>query len=65
MIGDKDYLKDEYKDLDSLSEGTREAIGQKKELYDKLYDTFIPGFTPLEQAIAIYKKMQNETTIQA
>ena len=61
MIGDKDYLKDEYKDLDSLSEGTREAISQKKELYDQLYDTFIPGFTPLEQAIAIYKKMQTET----
>lgn len=61
MIGDKDYLKDEYKDLDSLSEGTREAISQKKELYDALYDTFIPGFTPLEQAIAIYKKMQTET----
>lgn len=57
MIGDKDYFKPEYSDFTKLSEDTAEAMNVKKELYDKIFDTFIPGFTPLEQAIAIYQSM--------
>ena len=62
MIGDKDYFKEAYSDLSTLSEDNAEAIKVKKELYDSIYDTFIPGFTPLDQAIAIYQQMSNQTT---
>jgi len=57
MIGEKDYLKPEYADFSKLSEENAEAMSVKKELYDKIFDNFIPGFTPLEQAIAIYQNM--------
>jgi len=57
MIGDKDYFKPEYADFTQLSEENAAAMSIKKDFYDKIYDTFIPGFTPLEQAIAIYQNM--------
>lgn len=57
MIGDKEYLKPEYSDLSKLSEGDAQAITQKKEIYDKIYENYIPGFTPLEQATAIYQQI--------
>lgn len=62
MIEDKDYFKPEYADFTKLSEDTAAAMEQKKEFYDQIFDTYIPGFTPLEQAVAIYKKMQKEAT---
>lgn len=57
MIGDKDYFKPEFADFTQLSEENAEAMSTKKEFYDKIFDTFIPGFTPLDQAIAIYQNM--------
>jgi uncharacterized protein with von Willebrand factor type A (vWA) domain len=60
MIEDKDYFKPEYADFSKFSGDEKEALSKKKELYDKIYDTYIPGFTPLEQAIAIFKKIQQE-----
>jgi uncharacterized protein with von Willebrand factor type A (vWA) domain len=57
MIGDKNYLKPEYADFSKLSESQAEQMQVKKDLYDKIFDNFIPGFTPLEQAIAIYQNM--------
>lgn len=57
MIGDKDYFKEEYADFTQLSEENAQAMQVKKDFYDQIYDTFIPGFTPLEQAIAIYQNM--------
>lgn len=62
MIEDKDYFKPEYADFSKLSEDNKAAMEQKKEFYDQIFDTYIPGFTPLEQAVAIYKKMQKEAT---
>lgn len=60
MIGDKDYFKDEYKDLSSLDDDNRSAMETKKEFYDNIFDNFIPGFTPLDQAIAIFKQMSTK-----
>ena len=59
MIGEKDYLADQYKDLTKLSEDEVALVNAKTELYDKIFDNFIPGFSPLEQAIAIYEKLGN------
>lgn len=58
MIGDKEYIAEKYKDFDQLNEDSKSAAEQKKEFYDKIFDTFIPGFTPLEQALAIYEQMK-------
>lgn len=57
MLGDRDYLKEEHKDFTQMNEETAEAMRIKKEFYDSIYDNYIPGFTPLEQAIAIYHQM--------
>lgn len=59
MIGEKDYLADQYKDLTKLSEDEVALVNAKTELYDKIFDNFVPGFSPLEQAIAIYEKLGN------
>lgn len=58
MIGDKDYLDTPYKDIDNLDDDTKAIVSQKKEFYDQIYDKFIPGFTPLEQANAIYEQLR-------
>lgn len=58
MIGDKEYIAEKYKDFDQLNDDSKSAAEQKKEFYDKIFDTFIPGFTPLEQALAIYEQMK-------
>ena len=58
MIGDKDYLDIPYKDIDKLDDDTKAIVSKKKEFYDQIYDKFIPGFTPLEQANAIYEQLR-------
>lgn len=62
MIGDKDYLKEEYANPENLSEENQKLLAQKKEVYDSIYENWIPGFTPLEQAIAIYKKLAQQAS---
>jgi uncharacterized protein with von Willebrand factor type A (vWA) domain len=59
MIDEKEYLIERYADYDNLSDEDKGAIAEKKSLYDSIYDQFIPGFSPLEQAISIYLKLQN------
>ena len=60
MIGDKDYFKEEYADFSNLDADNRSAMETKKEFYDSIFDNFIPGFTPLDQAIAIFKQMSTK-----
>lgn len=57
MIDERDYFQEKYADTSNLSESEVADYEKKKQLYDSLFDTFIPGNTPLEQAIAIYKKI--------
>ncbi len=58
MIEEKDYLSDVYQNFEELDDSEKQEYEQKKPFYDSLYDQFIPGFTPLEQAIAIFLKMK-------
>ena len=60
MIDEKNYISEKFSDFESLSEQDQVDYGSKKELYDSIFDTYIPGNTPLEQAIAIYKKISND-----
>lgn len=56
MIDEKDYLADDFKDESQY--GSEQNI--KKELYDSIYDQFLPGFTPLEQAISVFLKLRTK-----
>ena len=60
MIEETDYLSDRFKDVDSLSDEDRAEYSRKKDLFDSIYNQYIPGFTPLEQAVAIYLQLQNK-----
>lgn len=60
MIDEKDYVSEMYSDYESLSEEGQNDYDRKKELYDKIFEQFIPGNTPLEQAIAIYRQISND-----
>ena len=60
MIDEHDYISEAYADLVNLPEEETNEYKSKKELYDQVFDTYIPGFTPLEQAIAIYRQMEQD-----
>jgi hypothetical protein len=58
MIDERDYISDNFSDYDNLSDEDKATHSTKKQLFDSIYDQFIPGYTPLEQAIAIYLKLK-------
>jgi hypothetical protein len=60
MIDEKEYIAEKYEDYDSLDDSEKSVHGQKKSLYDTIFDQFVPGFTPLEQAISIYLKLKKK-----
>jgi hypothetical protein len=60
MIEEPDYLADKFKDFDTLSDQDKNQYSNKKDLFDSIYGQYIPGFTPLEQAVAIYLQLQNK-----
>lgn len=59
MIDERDYISSDYADQSNcrLSPDTWQ---KKKDLFDNVYNTYIPGFTPLEQAIAINHKVRDD-----
>ena len=61
MIDDREYIAEKYADYDKLSESEQSEYQQKKGLYDSIFEQFIPGFSPLEQAISIYLKLKGQT----
>lgn len=52
MLDDRDYINPDH----NVGSSTYD---QKKALYDSIYETYIPGNTPLDQAIAIYWKQMD------
>lgn len=64
MMDDKNYLREDLADWNNISDDLKNTYGIKKELYDSIYEQYIPGFTPLEQAIAIFLKLQEKTTAE-
>lgn len=53
MIDDRDFVAEQFIDSEDEEHKARKA------LYDSIFDQYIPGFTPLEQAISIYLKMKS------
>ena len=52
MIDERDYVAEKFVNSEDSEHQAR------KTLYDSIFEQFIPGFTPLEQAISIYLKLQ-------
>jgi len=61
MIDEPNYISESFADYNSLDDSDKETYQSKKPLLDSVYDQYIPGFTPLEQAIAIYLKIKNDS----
>ena len=61
MIDETDYISESFVDFDSLNDSDKGTYQSKKPLLDSVYNQYIPGFTPLEQAIAIYLKIQKDS----
>ena len=59
MVDDRDYVSEMFSDTSSMSEGQLTDHENKMALYDSIFEKFIPGNTPLEQAIAIYRQISN------
>lgn len=57
MISDKNYLHPKYANIESLDDNTKSIVEQKQKFYDEIYEKFIPGYTPLEQALNIFKSL--------
>jgi len=62
MIDEKEYVAEKYADYDALSESEQSEYQEKKALYDSIFEQFIPGFSPLEQAISIYLKLKGQSS---
>jgi uncharacterized protein with von Willebrand factor type A (vWA) domain len=64
MIDDKNYFDEKYNDESSLSESEMEQFQSKKQYYEELWDKFIPGYTPLEQAMSLFNELQRQNPEQ-
>lgn len=51
MLGSKDYINDTYGKDDEDS---------KREFYESLWNKFIPGYTPLEQALSVFMELSSK-----
>lgn len=60
MIDDRDFIAEKYVDYESLSDEDKNDYNIKKSFYESIYDQYIPGFTPLEQAVAIFLQMNKK-----
>ena len=52
MIDERDFVAENFVDSEDKEHQARKA------LYDSIFEQYIPGFTPLEQAISIFLKMK-------
>jgi len=59
MVDDRDYIAEKYRGQEGDS-----SYEAKKEMYDNVFETFVPGHTPLEQAIAIHHKLEDNDAAQ-
>lgn len=60
MMDDKDYFDERYDDETKLKDTEIEALGAKKQFYEELWDKYIPGFSPLEKALAIFEQLNEK-----
>jgi hypothetical protein len=57
MLDNKKYFKDKYYDEGKLSKLEKATLDNKKAFYNELWEKFIPGYTPLEQALNLFSQI--------
>lgn len=60
MIEEKEYFDSKYDDPTKLTEEEITNFSAKKQYYEDLWTKFIPGITPLEQALSLFSQLQKE-----
>lgn len=61
MVGEKGYISEKYlKDPETLSPEDQKELSEKTGMYNELWEKFIPGYTPLDQALAVFYKLQSK-----
>src|SRR6185437_10536046 len=60
MLEDPNYMDPKYEDSSSLTETQIQEYEGKKVYYKDLWDKYVPGVTPLEQALNIFREIQNK-----
>ena len=60
MIDEKDYFKEKYADPEKISEDEVGLFHHKKTQYEELWEKFIPGYTPLEQAVSLFTELKRQ-----
>lgn len=58
MLDDKSYFDEKFNDLSKLDESAVEMFKAKESFYNDLWDKYVPGFSPMEKAMSIYRGMQ-------
>jgi len=60
MLEEKDYFDPKYDDLSALNEKEIEMIAAKQQMYNDLWDRFVPGMSPLEKALFVFKELERK-----
>ena len=60
MIDEKEYFEEKWADETKISEEEMPTYQAKKTFYEDLWEKFIPGETPLEKAIAVFKQLKEQ-----
>lgn len=47
----RDYINPIYEDLSKLNERKQQEVGKKLQIFEEMYDKYIPGYTPTEKAL--------------
>jgi hypothetical protein len=57
LIDDKDYFSEAYKDESLIRADQLDGFLHKKELFEKFWETDIPGWTPKEKALYVIEEL--------
>lgn len=60
MIDEKDFWIDEVKDPENIPEKYANDYAFKSQLFEPLWDKFIPGDTPLQKAVNVFKQLMDK-----
>ena len=61
MMEDNQYFDERFDTPELLTEQEMETLSIKKSYYQDLWDKFVPGISPLEKAMSVFKQLYDET----
>jgi hypothetical protein len=64
MIDEKEYLDEDYANGNKSFPFSSDEYVRRLAIFQNIFETFVPGFTPLEQAIFIHYKLEDEDAMK-